>query len=207
MMVPVVQAELVDFSFVGVIDFVVDTPPQPFETAQEGDLVVIEYTVDTSVADTESAPEIGIYNGSVIEMTVTIDGDAMAMTNIDGLSVTDLGDLGLGDGYSVSGVFQVGFSQFIAGISLQDPTGTAFDSDANPQEIDLTDFELREFNIVTIDEGDTLISGPLLLPSEIPEPATTMLISLGSIVAATTHRRRPRVRREVPSRLRVRRDA
>lgn len=131
-------ADIYEFTFTGEIDSVAGSAPAPIVV---GDGFVFRYRFDSNAADSDGAPNFGLYVGAMEQPSLAIGGWAGGGLGTGDIGVLDNGFAG--DGYSAT----VQSPLIFASVSMTNLGGGAFDSDALPLDLDLADWDIPNFAV------------------------------------------------------------
>jgi len=192
--VPMAAAEMITFKFDGVIDVVDDENNVLDGAVQVGSPFTGVYTFDSDTADAwPDDLQRGRYDSPGPTMNLTIGGLEVVVESGNA-------KINVANDFYGSDIYRVGGTQsFMAGdlviqemgFKLEDPTGSALDSDVLPvRPPNLTDYAQRWFGIL----GEKTGVGGFKFWGEpaslvlIPEPATFVLISGAALVVGRRRR-------------------
>lgn len=132
------QGELIRFTFTGVVTSI-EGPAVPPEGVAVGAPYTFRYVFDTTVADSDPAPNFGVY-AAILEAFAQIGTFEMSTTGGE-ISVLDNGFAG--DTYGVFAPHPIG----LLSLGLTDFQSAAFDGDALPDDIPFGAFDSKQFTL------------------------------------------------------------
>ncbi len=192
------QADLITFAYEGTID---QTTGGAAFDAFLGETIRIEYTFESTTADNESDPSIGVYQDPLGTTTLTVGSniyssgvDVIVGNNLVAGSATfdfyDIAPAGPVSGPLVGGATEVSF------IFLNnDLSHTAFADDTLPLiQPDPASFDTNTLELVFRSDGDDIgrFSASSVSIASVPEPSSFAIFSLLSLGLGVMRRRRLR---------------
>jgi hypothetical protein len=134
-----------------------------------GQLISGSYTFETTTADNQNSPSLGGYVGAISAFEVTVGAYSVSSILQGDIQIEN----GIPDTYIATTFTQGnsvnGASPLLQAIQLNDPTGTAFSSDALPLVVNVNQFSGRDFTL-DFTNGDRLLGRVDAI--FVPEPAT-----------------------------------
>ena len=196
------RAVPIDFKFKGEVTSAFFDPFDPFAGRIDfGTSFVGHYIFESTTPDAIPDPTVGSYSNFGTPFGVSVNIGGIDFSTSDFLNIGVANDIGAGtDLYTVLGQQGIpgGLEDSLSiQLFLEDPTGTAFDSDALPlAPPDLSNFALRSFLLdgVRTAGGTTFqfqIQGSLTALA-VPEPSTGLLLAIGLVGLSLVRHRRQR---------------
>ena len=173
--VPVSHAEYIQFTLTASITDVPDEPFDPWYDADIGDIVTIQYLIDSNTEDHADNNQVGMY--SFVNLSVTLNSDSQ--TAYDGF-ITIFDDYSiLHDAYIVVFDLEGGLSgtfRYNASSPLE-----LFDSDALPTDTDWTQFGGDFFGTISNDDFTSSITFQWISFDAVvvPAPVSFFVLLLG----------------------------
>jgi len=182
------SADLITFSFSGVVDTAFATITLPGGPIFDGDSISGLLTFDSLTPDQAPAdPSTGVYALSDFQLTIG--------TNVFTLSaspppptLTIENDVAGSDSMTITAVVTDGVHDIDALLSYSDPTASVFSSDALPLTTPAFppgSLTLEFFGI----EGELFVEGTISAPTVIPSPTAGVLAVIGLVSIAAARRR------------------
>lgn len=201
-----VQAELITFEFEGVVTGFQNEAPVYFPDISIGAIFSGSYTFESTTPDVEPSPNVGLYGNAMTRLVYRIGADEIVFGSPEfplegsGINVGDDAGAG-GEHYSAYGLSLLSDSILFFLLTLEDSNGNVFSSDALPlTPPDINQFDTRRVTLraappelALFEFPQLFIEGELtsfrLADTEIPEPATPVLVAMGFLAAAFGRRR------------------
>jgi len=184
---PLAHGALVTFEFSGVIDTVGDAHDLLEGAVQPGDTFSGSYTFDSDTPDSGlEDPDIGLYRFTGSSMVLWLADlefpPAGGTFNVISVADFDVSDRFMMESYDYE---SAGFFISQSHVRLEDPTASAFESDALPTSPPLLgDFSSREFFwSAYVDDPDFPFGVTGTVTSLTPEPQALVLLLVGWVSA------------------------
>lgn len=175
--------DIIEFTFEGFIDSVGGPIPAEVDV---GDSFEFVYRFDSNAADSDGAPNFGLYAGAAEQPNLVVDDWTAPGLGDGDISVLDNGFAG--DSYS--GYVQTPL--IWVSVGLTDFDGSAFDGDSLPLDLNLADWEIRNFSVeVQVGPSFWNASGTIFHFSSriVPGPGVVAVGLLGSLAGFKRRRR------------------
>jgi hypothetical protein len=177
------NAALITFNFTGTVT-AVGSNLGGTTTFSNGQTLTGSYTFNSATADSNGGPTIGTYNGTISNLVVNIG--SYSATLGAGTNFIQVKNLPTSDSYTMqapfSGATVNGHTPQLFGISLVDPTHTAFGNDHLPTTApNLGSFATKDFRLVFNGGPTATVSGVLTSLTAVPLPAAVILFGAGLI--------------------------
>ena len=176
------MGEVIEFTFEGVIE---DTGGPIEAPVSVGDAFRYQYWFDSEALDSDPATNFGLYAGALDLRALEIGSWVGSSGDRGDISVLDNGFAG--DSYSANIVDPILF----ASVGMTNFGGGAFDSDAMPVDLNLAQWDIRQFSVeVQVGPAFWDASGQITGFSSrvVPAPGGVML-GLGGVLAGSRRRR------------------
>jgi hypothetical protein len=176
------SSEIIEFTFEGVIEDAGGAVAPPVSV---GDAFVYRFWFDSGAIDSDPAPNFGLYAESLDLRDLAIGTWVGAANGLGEISVLDNGFAG--DSYSANIVDPLLF----ASVGMTNFGGGAFDSDALPLDLNLSQWDIRQFSVeILVGPAFWEASGQITSFSRrvVPSPAGVFL-GAGGVLAGCRRRR------------------
>jgi hypothetical protein len=174
--------DVIEFTFTGVIDSTGGSAPAPFVV---GDAFTFVYRFDSGAADSDGAPNVGLFVGALEHPALTVGAWTAPSLGPGDIGVLDNGFAG--DSYSGSIQTPLAFAQ----VGLTDFDGAAFVGDELPPDLNLGDWEIRNFALeVLVGPAYWNASGTVtgFASRVVPAPGAAAVGALGLLAGARRRR-------------------